>query len=175
MSDQDLKRVKRTHSDLSTPSLTNTITSESSTSSQNRSFRQFGSSGSHARASTDPVSIGSLTGRAFHPCPKSPQSGHSRTVSTGDSGQRYRSVSSPTASQNRPSSRDLRSYTSPIHPGNNGKCPEPSRHNNDHRRYSGTVNQYGRHTNDWLFGGFSFRDTFRDGLDKFRHHDPKSG
>lgn len=39
-----------------------------------------------------------------------------------------------------------------------------------HKRYSGTLNHYGRHSNDWLFGGFSVRDTFRDGIDKLRGH-----
>ncbi|RHZ72810.1 hypothetical protein CDV55_108716 [Aspergillus turcosus] len=39
----------------------------------------------------------------------------------------------------------------------------------DYRRYSGTVNHYGRHSNDWLFGGFSLRDTVRDGVDRLRH------
>ncbi|RAK77590.1 uncharacterized protein BO72DRAFT_527439 [Aspergillus fijiensis CBS 313.89] len=32
----------------------------------------------------------------------------------------------------------------------------------DYRRYSGTVNHCGRHSNDWLFGGFSLRDTWGD-------------
>ncbi|KAJ5267528.1 hypothetical protein N7478_010336 [Penicillium angulare] len=50
--------------------------------------------------------------------------------------------------------------------------PTPTRKNSDdYRRYSGTVNHYGRHSNDWLFGGFSVRDTVRDGIDKLRHHD----
>ncbi|PWY71708.1 hypothetical protein BO70DRAFT_121344 [Aspergillus heteromorphus CBS 117.55] len=40
----------------------------------------------------------------------------------------------------------------------------------DYRRYSGTVNHYGRHSNDWLFGGFSLRDTVRGGVDRLRHH-----
>jgi hypothetical protein len=39
----------------------------------------------------------------------------------------------------------------------------------DYRRYSGTVNHYGRHSNDWLFGGFSLRDTVREGVDRLRH------
>jgi hypothetical protein len=37
-----------------------------------------------------------------------------------------------------------------------------------HKRYSGTLNHYGRHSNDWLFGGFSVRDTFRDGIDRLK-------
>ncbi|KAJ5460352.1 uncharacterized protein N7458_001904 [Penicillium daleae] len=44
----------------------------------------------------------------------------------------------------------------------------------DYRRYSGTVNHCGRHSNDWLFGGFSVRETVRDGIEKFRHHDKES-
>lgn len=48
----------------------------------------------------------------------------------------------------------------------------PTRKNSDdYRRYSGTVNHCGRHSNDWLFGGFSVRDTVRDGIEKLRHHD----
>lgn len=38
----------------------------------------------------------------------------------------------------------------------------------DYKRYSGTVNHYGRHSNDWLFGGFSVRETVRDGIEKLR-------
>ncbi|KAE8163792.1 hypothetical protein BDV40DRAFT_132399 [Aspergillus tamarii] len=43
----------------------------------------------------------------------------------------------------------------------------------DYRRYSGTVNHYGRHSNDWLFGGFSLRDTVRGGVDRLRQRDDK--
>lgn len=45
-----------------------------------------------------------------------------------------------------------------------------STNTNDYRRYNGTVNHYGRHSNDWLFGGFSLRDTVRGGVDRLRHH-----
>ncbi|CAG8197616.1 unnamed protein product [Penicillium olsonii] len=44
----------------------------------------------------------------------------------------------------------------------------------DYKRYSGTVNHYGRHSNDWLFGGFSVRDSVRDGIEKLRHSDKES-
>ena len=44
------------------------------------------------------------------------------------------------------------------------------RTSDDYRRYNGTVNHCGRHSNDWLFGGFSLRDTVRDGVDRLRHH-----
>ena len=40
----------------------------------------------------------------------------------------------------------------------------------DYRRYSGTVNHCGRHSNDWLFGGFSLRDTVRGGVDRLLHN-----
>ncbi|PLB55885.1 hypothetical protein P170DRAFT_433358 [Aspergillus steynii IBT 23096] len=50
----------------------------------------------------------------------------------------------------------------------------PRRSGDDYRRYSGTVNHYGRHSNDWLFGGFSLRDTVRDGVEKLREFGDKS-
>lgn len=50
----------------------------------------------------------------------------------------------------------------------------PRKNSDDYRRYSGTVNHYGRHSNDWLFGGFSVRETVRDGIEKLRHHDKES-
>lgn len=54
-------------------------------------------------------------------------------------------------------------------------APTTTRKNSDdYRRYSGTVNHYGRHSNDWLFGGFSVRETVRDGIEKLRHHDKES-
>lgn len=70
-------------------------------------------------------------------------------------------------------------------PGNSSPCspkedfgtkiaPTPTRKtSDDYRRYSGTVNHFGRHSNDWLFGGFSVRDTVRDGFEKLRHHEEK--
>jgi hypothetical protein len=42
-----------------------------------------------------------------------------------------------------------------------------------YKRYSGTVNHYGRHSNDWLFGGFSVRDTLRDGIEKLKGHNER--
>ncbi|KAF3388351.1 hypothetical protein F1880_004014 [Penicillium rolfsii] len=48
------------------------------------------------------------------------------------------------------------------------------KNSDDYRRYSGTVNHYGRHSNDWLFGGFSVRGTVRDGIEKLRGHDKES-
>lgn len=55
------------------------------------------------------------------------------------------------------------------------RATTPTRKNSDdYRRYSGTVNHYGRHSNDWLFGGFSVRDTVRDGIEKLRHHEKGS-
>ncbi|PYI34272.1 hypothetical protein BP00DRAFT_454840 [Aspergillus indologenus CBS 114.80] len=43
----------------------------------------------------------------------------------------------------------------------------------DYRRYSGTVNHCGRHSNDWLFGGFSLRDTVRGETTTSRSSSPK--
>jgi hypothetical protein len=55
------------------------------------------------------------------------------------------------------------------------RASAPTRKNSDdYRRYSGTVNHYGRHSNDWLFGGFSVRETVRDSIEKLRHHDKES-
>ncbi|CAG8892132.1 unnamed protein product [Penicillium egyptiacum] len=55
------------------------------------------------------------------------------------------------------------------------RASTPTRKNSgDYKRYSGTVNHYGRHSNDWLFGGFSVRETVRDSLDKLRSHDKES-
>ncbi|KAJ5914826.1 hypothetical protein N7504_003709 [Penicillium tannophilum] len=54
------------------------------------------------------------------------------------------------------------------------RASTPTRKNgDDYRRYSGTINHYGRHSNDWLFGGFSVRDTVRDGIEKLRNQDEK--
>lgn len=57
--------------------------------------------------------------------------------------------------------------------------PHPHSHirrrsSDDYRRYAGTVNHYGRHSNDWLFGGFSLRDTVKDGVDKLKQHHHQS-
>ena len=55
------------------------------------------------------------------------------------------------------------------------RASTPTRKNSgDYKRYSGTVNHYGRHSNDWLFGGFSVRETVRGSLDKLRSHDKES-
>lgn len=56
--------------------------------------------------------------------------------------------------------------------GTTGVSSSRSR-SDSHKRYSGTLNHYGRHSNDWLFGGFSVRDTFRDGIDKLRGHNDR--
>lgn len=55
------------------------------------------------------------------------------------------------------------------------RVPTPARQNSDdYRRYSGTVNHCGRHSNDWLFGRFSVRETVRDGFEKLRHSGKES-
>ncbi|PYH95255.1 hypothetical protein BO71DRAFT_302979, partial [Aspergillus ellipticus CBS 707.79] len=55
------------------------------------------------------------------------------------------------------------------HPHSKPSTPT-RRTGDDYRRYNNTVNHYGRHSNDWLFGGFSLRDTVRGGVDRLRHH-----
>ncbi|KAJ5467811.1 hypothetical protein N7475_005563 [Penicillium sp. IBT 31633x] len=55
------------------------------------------------------------------------------------------------------------------------RASTPTRKNSgDYKRYSGTVNHYGRHSNDWLFGGFSVRETVRGSIDKLRNQDKES-
>lgn len=55
------------------------------------------------------------------------------------------------------------------------RASTPTRKNSDdYRRYSGTVNHCGRHSNDWLFGGFSVRETVASGLEKLRNNDKES-
>lgn len=59
------------------------------------------------------------------------------------------------------------------------RSPKPDastkrKNSGDYRRYSGAVNHYGRHSNDWLFGGFSVRETVREGIEKMRHSDKES-
>jgi hypothetical protein len=52
------------------------------------------------------------------------------------------------------------------------RASAPTRKNSDdYRRLSGTINHCGRHSNDWLFGGFSVRETVASGLGKLRHSD----
>ncbi|CAL5865825.1 uncharacterized protein PFLUO_LOCUS31 [Penicillium psychrofluorescens] len=130
----------------------------------------------------------SLSPQLFHSCSKS-----SSPVSTPDSSSRQ----SMAASQPRdiPRSASKMSYFDGQHhhstslvqmsPDNSSPCspredfgtkgaPTPTRKtSDDYRRYSGTVNHFGRHSNDWLFGGFSVRETVRDGFEKLRHHDEK--
>ncbi|EKV06600.1 hypothetical protein Pdw03_3594 [Penicillium digitatum] len=55
------------------------------------------------------------------------------------------------------------------------RASTPTRKNSgNYKRYNGTVNHYGRHSNDWLFGGFSVRETVRDSLEKLRGQDKES-
>ncbi|EAW14336.1 uncharacterized protein ACLA_073710 [Aspergillus clavatus NRRL 1] len=60
------------------------------------------------------------------------------------------------------------------HKRDNSYSSQNRRSSDDFRRYNGTVNHYGRHSNDWLFGGFSLRDTVRDSVDRLRHHGKES-
>lgn len=72
-------------------------------------------------------------------------------------------------------SPDASSLRSPKPDYSTKRASTPTRKNSDdYRRYSGTVNHCGRHSNDWLFGGFSVRETVRDGIEKLRHSDKES-
>ncbi|EAL93689.2 hypothetical protein KXW98_008836 [Aspergillus fumigatus] len=86
----------------------------------------------------------------------------------------------PTSTDNIPRRSTSPTAMSPIEPTNPSSPGLQKRHSgsyssqsrksgDDYRRYSGTVNHYGRHSNDWLFGGFSLRDTVREGVDRLRH------
>ncbi|KAJ5623742.1 hypothetical protein N7510_000051 [Penicillium lagena] len=127
-----------------------------------------------------------LSSKRFHPRSKSPT-----PVNIPDTSSRQSMASQP---RDIPRSAPKMSYfdddhhsTSPVQmsPDNSSprspkedfgtKCAPTStrKTSDDYRRYSGTVNHCGRHSNDWLFGGFSVRDTVRDSFEKLRHHDEK--
>ena len=59
---------------------------------------------------------------------------------------------------------------SPVQMSRSGSSGSNNSHRStdDRRRYDNTVYHYGRHSNYWLFGGFSVRDTVRDGVDWVR-------
>lgn len=46
-------------------------------------------------------------------------------------------------------------------------------HSDNYKRYSGTVNHCGRHSNEWLFGGFSLRDSVRHRIDMMKGQSEK--
>ncbi|KAL4820322.1 hypothetical protein BDW67DRAFT_181395 [Aspergillus spinulosporus] len=65
----------------------------------------------------------------------------------------------------------LRSYPAAIDTSSAPRRTDSSKSrasSDSRRRYDNTVYHYGRHSNYWLFGGFSVRDTVRDGVDWIR-------
>ncbi|KAE8153748.1 hypothetical protein BDV25DRAFT_148721 [Aspergillus avenaceus] len=80
---------------------------------------------------------------------------------------RSRSASRTRSRSNSPDNAKSETMSRPVskrRPGSN----HSRKTSDDYRRYNNTVNHYGRHSNDWLFGGFSLRDTVRDGVDRLR-------
>ena len=138
----------------------------------------------HARKVSNPVASRILRGRSKSPTPIDiPQGNHSRQHSSGMSQPQDIPRSNPEASyfdhesaspvEMSPDNASPRSHKSEY----TTKRPStpPRRNSNDYRRYSGTINHCGRHSNDWLFGGFSVRDTVRGGIEKLRsHHDKEN-
>ncbi|KAJ5173051.1 hypothetical protein N7492_005644 [Penicillium capsulatum] len=138
----------------------------------------------HSRKTSNPVASRILRGRSKSPAPIDiPKSNRSR-----------QHASSLSQVQDIPRSNPDSSYldqhsTSPVQMSPDNSSPRspkpefttkrpstpPHRNSNDYRRLSGTVNHCGRHSNDWLFGGFSVRDTVRDGIEKLRSHHDKDG
>lgn len=138
----------------------------------------------HSRKTSNPIASRILRGRSKSSTPIDiPKSNRSRQY-----------ASSFSQAQEIPRSNPNSSYldqnsTSPVQMSPDSSSPRsprpeymtkrsstpPRRNSNDHRRYSGTVNHCGRHSNDWLFGGFSVRETVRDGIDKLRSHHDKDG
>ncbi|KAJ5168409.1 uncharacterized protein N7482_004003 [Penicillium canariense] len=104
-------------------------------------------------------------------CPSSASDSHPRDISRSAPGPSY------FGQLRRSHSPDQMSpmATSPQSPKQeypSKRASTPTGKNSDnYRRYSGTINHYGRHSNDWLFGGFSVRETVRDGIDKLRSND----
>ena len=65
---------------------------------------------------------------------------------------------SPTAEPHRPHRLHLRSDSNSSGPL---ATPSPRARSRSAKRNSGTIMQVGRHSNDWLFGGFSLRETVK--------------
>lgn len=151
------------HNDLSLTSTTSTTTS--SNSSQSHSSRGSESSQKQSLPST----TRSLRSRSSSPFPDIPIDcllHSSRDTSPSRTMHASRRTDSPVHMSSRSSISPSRS----VYKNKQTHARHSRRTSDDYRRYNGTVNHYGRHSNDWLFGGFSLRDTVRDGVDRLRHH-----
>lgn len=160
------------HSSVYHPKRSLSETSTTSTSSHHKS---------DSHKSTHGLSSKLLLKRSKSPAPIDiPSGSHSRQASTSPSQPRDIPRSAPnhsyftddhhcTSPQMSPNKSSPRSPKSEFAAKRVGT---PTRKNSDdYRRFSGTVNQVGRHSNDWLFGGISVRDTVRDSFEKLRHQD----
>lgn len=175
--------MKKQSGHQSNHGLSLTLSSTASTSSSNNTSQGHHSSKGTRESphrSANSLSLSSSSSRRFRPRPKSltPDDGipvdsahRSNTPEDPrDSTSQFTDMSRRAASPDQMSSRSSIS-------SNRSDCRKQREHTHrsnrasaDYRRYNGTVNHYGRHSNDWLFGGFSLRDTVRDGVDRLRHH-----
>jgi len=138
----------------------------------------------HSRHFSNPLSSTLLRLRSKSPTPVEIPLTHLRQASSSMSQPRDIHRSTPGTSyfdlgHHATSPIDMSSEsTSPCSPKSEyatKRASTPTRKNSDdYRRYSGTINHYGRHSNDWLFGGFSVRETVASGLDKLRNNDKES-
>lgn len=124
--------------------------------------------------------------KLLRPRSKSPAALDTRRSTAADSSHLTSSPTqmSPTSPHHRPGydKRGSQSSTASYSHSRSHSNSYPSSHSHpvrrssdDYRRLSGTVNHCGRHSNDWLFGGFSLRDTVREGVDKLRQHNEREG
>lgn len=146
-------------------SLTNTASTITSNSSQSR---PSGGSESYQKQSL-PSTTKRLRSRSSSPFPNIPIDcllHSSRDTSSSRTMHTSRRTGSPVHMSPRSSISPDRS----VYRKKQTHARHSRRTSDDYRRYNGTVNHYGRHSNDWLFGGFSLRDTVRDGVDRLRHH-----
>ncbi|KAN0069144.1 hypothetical protein V8E54_012773 [Elaphomyces granulatus] len=124
---------------------------------------------SRSRSNTGELSQPDSECQYVYTAPKSPRASEYHEY------QDYSRPPSPDRDRVQNSSRITTTSSNASRPGGEKSQQDSSRRNtsDDYRRYSGTVNHYGRHSNEWLFNGFSVRDTVRDGIEKLRHH-PRS-
>lgn len=136
----------------------------------------------HARSISNPLSSKLFRDRSRSPMPVEVPISRKRQSSSSSQGQDI-----PRSSPNHSYVDQNHRSTSPVQMSPDASSPRspkpesikrastPTRKNSDdYRRYSGTVNHCGRHSNDWLFGGFSVRDTVRGSFEKLRHSDKES-
>ncbi|KAL1964439.1 hypothetical protein VTN77DRAFT_6997 [Rasamsonia byssochlamydoides] len=166
---QSQAMINRANSNASERPLS-VASSKSSTMSGHRRFFSLGSF-------EDNSSTSSLKNKFFRSRSKSPVPQSSNASNAPTSSNHLRRSASPPSYI--PTPLRSASPTATSHPSSPVSASRPAAgkrsSRNDYKRYSGTLNHYGRHSNDWLFGGFSVRDAVRDGLDRLLNHDDKEG